>query len=154
MSSRTRNYWIIDYKTELFGLLCAIWEKMGETISSFQPLIQLLLSAFVTLKRSASKLCARDMALTWSTERTITLTVDFKEARLSITALRACVYIYIRQLSSFRAPTLWFIDLTIWSVCYSTHFSEFMPLIFFTKKRTKRENTRRWPPTVTRRARY
>ena len=28
-----------------------------------------------------------------------------KEA-LSINALRACVYIYIRQLSSFRAPTL------------------------------------------------
>ena len=27
--------------------------------------------------------------------------------------LCACVYIYIRQLSSFRAPTLWFIDLTV-----------------------------------------
>ena len=39
----------------------------------------------------------------------------FKEMRgsLSINALRACVYIYIRQLSSFRAPTLWFIDLTV-----------------------------------------
>ena len=24
-----------------------------------------------------------------------------------------CVYIHIRQLSSFRAPTLWFIDLTV-----------------------------------------
>ena len=35
-----------------------------------------------------------------------------KEA-LSINALRACVYIYIRQLSSFRAPTWWFIDLTV-----------------------------------------
>ena len=32
---------------------------------------------------------------------------------LSINALRACVYIYIRQLSSFRAPTLWFIDVTV-----------------------------------------
>ena len=30
-----------------------------------------------------------------------------------INALRACVYIYIRQLSSFRAPTLWFIALTV-----------------------------------------
>ena len=35
-----------------------------------------------------------------------------KEA-LSINALCACVYIYIRQLSSLRAPTLWFIDLTV-----------------------------------------
>ena len=35
-----------------------------------------------------------------------------KEA-LSINAFRACVYIYIRQLNSFRAPTLWFIDLTV-----------------------------------------
>ena len=32
---------------------------------------------------------------------------------LSINALRACVYIYLRQLSSLRAPTLWFIDLTV-----------------------------------------
>ena len=31
----------------------------------------------------------------------------------SINALGACVYISIRQLSSFRAPTLWFIDLTV-----------------------------------------
>ena len=36
----------------------------------------------------------------------------FKRA-LSINALCACVYIYIRQLSSFRAPMLWFIDLTV-----------------------------------------
>ena len=28
-------------------------------------------------------------------------------------ALRACVSIYIRQLSSFRVPTLWFIDLAV-----------------------------------------
>ena len=28
-----------------------------------------------------------------------------------INALCACVYIYIRQLSPFRAPTLWFINL-------------------------------------------
>ena len=27
--------------------------------------------------------------------------------------LRTCVYIYIRQLSSFRVPTLWFIDPTV-----------------------------------------
>ena len=36
----------------------------------------------------------------------------FKEA-LSINVLRACVYIYNRQLSSFRVPTLWFIGLTV-----------------------------------------
>ena len=30
---------------------------------------------------------------------------------LSISALLACVYIYIHQLSSFRAPTLWFVFL-------------------------------------------
>ena len=32
---------------------------------------------------------------------------------VTVNALRACVYIYIRQLSSFRAPMLWFIDLTV-----------------------------------------
>ena len=32
---------------------------------------------------------------------------------LSINALRPRVYVYIRQLSSFRAPTLWFIDLAV-----------------------------------------
>ena len=32
---------------------------------------------------------------------------------LSINALRASVSIYIRQLNSFRTPTLWFIDLTV-----------------------------------------
>ena len=37
---------------------------------------------------------------------------------LNINALRACVYIYIRQLSSFRGPTLWFIDLTIAATCH------------------------------------
>ena len=47
-----------------------------------------------------------------------------------IVSLR-CVYIYIRQLSSFRAPTLWFIDLTV--------------AILFTRKRTKHENSRSPP---------
>ena len=32
---------------------------------------------------------------------------------LSSNALRACVYIYIQQLRSFRAPMLWFINLTV-----------------------------------------
>ena len=38
---------------------------------------------------------------------------EVKRGSLSINALRACVYIYIRQLGSFRAPTLWLIDLTL-----------------------------------------
>ena len=59
---------------------------------------------------------------------------------LGINALCACVYIYIRQLSSFRVPTLWFINLalatghiqyTFLSLC------QFFPL----RKRTKHENT-------------
>ena len=62
---------------------------------------------------------------------------------LSINALCTCVYIYIRQLSSFRAPTLWFIDLTV-ATCHIQYTSEFMP-IFFTRKRTKHENTRSPP---------
>ena len=36
--------------------------------------------------------------------------------------LRACVYISIRQLSSSRAPTLWFIDLTIDTAIFNTLF--------------------------------
>ena len=32
---------------------------------------------------------------------------------LAVNGLRACVYVYIRQLSSFRTPMLWFIDLTV-----------------------------------------
>ena len=44
--------------------------------------------------------------------------VGFKEA-LGINALRAHVYFYIRQLISFRATTLWFIDLT---VIFNTRF--------------------------------
>ena len=41
---------------------------------------------------------------------------------LNINALRACVYIYIRQLSSFRGPTLWFIDLTV-ATCHIQYTS-------------------------------
>ena len=40
------------------------------------------------------------------------LYTPFKEF-LSINALCTFVHIYIWQLSSFRAPTLWFIDLTV-----------------------------------------
>ena len=35
--------------------------------------------------------------------------------------LHACVYIYIRQLSSFRASTLWFIDLTVVTCLIKIH---------------------------------
>ena len=61
---------------------------------------------------------------------------------LSINALRARVYIYIRQLSSFRAPTLWFIDLTV-ATCHIQYI--FWQFPFFTRKRTKHENTRSPP---------
>ena len=36
--------------------------------------------------------------------------ITCQQTILKINALRARVYIYIRQLSSFRAPMLWFID--------------------------------------------
>ena len=36
-----------------------------------------------------------------------------KRSFLTVNNLLACVYIYICQLSSFRAPTLWLIDLTV-----------------------------------------
>ena len=50
-----------------------------------------------------------------------------------IDVLCACVYIYIRQLSSFRAPMLWFIDLTV-AICHIQY--TFL---------TKHENTRSPP---------
>ena len=57
------------------------------------------------------------------------------EGSLSINALHTCVYIHIWHLSSFRVPTLWFIDLTVatWHIQYT---SELM-LIFFHKKMDK-----------------
>ena len=56
---------------------------------------------------------------------------------LSINTLRACVYIYIRQLSSFKAPT-WFIDLTVASCHIQCTFLSFCQFLF-TKKRTNLE---------------
>ena len=47
---------------------------------------------------------------------------------LASSLLPACVYIYIRQLSSFRAPT--FIDLLCY-LPYSIHFSGFLLIFFF-----------------------
>ena len=59
----------------------------------------------------------------------VSLFLSFKRSSPGINALRACVYIYIRQLSSFRAPTLWFIDLTV--ATFHIQYTEFMPMIFF-----------------------
>ena len=53
---------------------------------------------------------------------------DVKEA-LTINALRARVYIYMRQLSSLRAPTWWLIDLTV-ATCHIQSTSELMPYLF------------------------
>ena len=79
----------------------------------------------------------------------------FDRSSLSINALRACVYIYIRQLSSFRMPTLWFIDLTV-ATCHIHHTFLSLRQIFFTSKWTKHKKTgslpfsRKWPTQVTR----
>ena len=63
-----------------------------------------------------------------------------KEALSVFNALSVCVYI-IRQLSSLRAPTLWFIDLTTWLLTiFNTLF--WLYTNFFRRKRTKHENTR------------
>ena len=43
----------------------------------------------------------------------VNVTISIVKDALSKNALLACVYISIRQLSSFRAPTLWFINLTV-----------------------------------------
>ena len=59
---------------------------------------------------------------------------------LSINALRACVYIYIRQLSSFRAPTLWFIDLPV-ATCHIQY--TFLSLYQFASQ-NKAEKTRKY----------
>ena len=63
----------------------------------------------------------------------------------SINALRACVYIYIRQLSSFRAPTLWFIHVTVATCHIQYTFLSLCRFLFFKRKRTKHENTRSPP---------
>ena len=65
-----------------------------------------------------------------------------KEA-VSINALCACVYIYTQQLSSFRAPTLWFIYVTV-ATC-PIQYTSLNLCQFFTRKRTKHENTRSPP---------
>ena len=100
-----------------------------------------------------------ELALT-DKRSTFTFTLSFQgtlRSSLSIHALRACVYIYIQQLSSSSwAPTLWFnIDLTGLTtttpdqptptlphtqMLYSIHFSEFITMCF-TRKQTKQENT-------------
>ena len=44
---------------------------------------------------------------------TMKLFFNSLRSSLAVNALYACVHIYIRQLSSFRVATLWFIDLTV-----------------------------------------
>ena len=53
-----------------------------------------------------------------------------------VSRLRARVYIYIRQLSSFRAPTLWFIDLTV-ATCHIQHTFLSLCQFFFTRYSAK-----------------
>ena len=74
--------------------------------------------------------------------------------------IRACVYIYIRQLSSLKAPTLWFIDPTV-ATCHIQY--TFLSLCQFFHEKTPKTRKhsksaifmiREWPPTVTRRAKH
>ena len=58
---------------------------------------------------------------------------------LSINALRACVY--IQQLSSFRVPKLWCIDLTVATCHIQCNFLSLCEF-FFTRKLTKQKNIR------------
>ena len=79
---------------------------------------------------------------------------EFKRSSLSINALRACVY--IRQLSSFRAPTLWFIDLNV-TTCHVQY--TFLSSLENGQNMTILEirhfcMMRKWPPTVIRRAKH
>ena len=71
------------------------------------------------------------------------------------------IIIYIRQLSSFRAPTLWLIDLTV-ATCHIQY--TFLSLCQFFS-RENGQNTkilevrhfsmiRKWPQAVTRRAKH
>ena len=66
--------------------------------------------------------------------------VLFKEA-LTINGLRASFYVHIRQLSSFKAPTLWFIDLTVATYHMRLQCTFLSLWFFFTRKRTKHENS-------------
>ena len=54
--------------------------------------------------------------------------------------LRACAYIYIRQLSSFRETTLWLIDLTV-ADCHIRFTFLSLCRYLSREKRTKDENT-------------
>ena len=68
-----------------------------------------------------------------------------KKLRLSVLMLCAPVFIFIVQLlSSFSAPTLWFIDLTVFVVVVVLFAC--CCCCFLTRKRTKHENARMSQP--------
>ena len=91
----------------------------------------------------------------------------FPAEALSINDLRACFYIYIQQLSSFRVPMLWFINqsnkqkpsfihktatMLMWSIWLSLTYHiqyTFLSLCQFFHKET--DKTQKWLLTVTRR---
>ena len=83
--------------------------------------------------------------LTYSTSKTTSRMCRLlPEVICRVKEAHACVYIYIRQLSSFMAPTLWFIDLTA-ATCHIQYTSLSLCQGFFflfTIKRPKHENTR------------
>ena len=75
-----------------------------------------------------------------------TLTKALSRISLSINALHTCVYIYIRELSSFRAPTLWFIDLTVVTCHIQYTFPSLYPFVC-TRQQTKHKHIPSPPST-------
>ena len=101
----------IDGKSSILGFCICTWELVSQGVLYYQLLIY---------------------SNIWAGKN------GFKEA-LSINALRACVYIYIQQLSSFRAPTLWLLIWLLLLAIFNTLF--WVYTIFFMRKQTKHKNT-------------
>ena len=66
---------------------------------------------------------------------------------LSINDLCACVYIYIQQLSSFRAPTLWFIDLSL-ATCHIQHTFLRLAMLAQQKEQYKAAKVEKYIPQI------
>ena len=95
----------------------------------FSGLNQINLTDFIIVVRKISppNRCALYIArYTWN----VVLAIQHK-------VIRACVCIYIRQLDSFRAPTLWFIDLTVATCHIQYTFLSLCQLFCFHEKTNK-----------------
>ena len=85
----------------------------------------------------------RKIVLNWRSEWLPSTPYIVVKETLSINALRSCVYIYIRRLSSFRSLTLWFIDLTV-ATCHIQY--TFLSLCQFFREKT--DKTRKYSKFV------